>query len=324
MTNILFITANSIGDSVLSTGVLALLRRDWPEARITVVCGPAPASLFRAMPMVTEVIAMPKKRYGIHWFNLWVGCLWRRWRLVVDLRGSLISWFLPTVSRRVFFNRRSRVDDAHVVTQFSHFMGYSEPVAPLIEVTPAFHAFARQHIPDDRRVIALGPIANWFGKQWPIENYAALMDRLTGHDGLFPHVGVAIFGGPGERDEALPLIEAIPTNQCIDLVGRIDLAQTYACLKRCCFYIGNDSGLMHMAAAAGIPTLGLFGPTNAKNYHPWGQHTAITHTNKSQKDLPTPYDFNNSGRLMYGLSIGQVEQAAFDLWQQAHMEKNHG
>ena len=207
-------------------------------------------------------------------------------------------------------------------------MEHSEPLAPSIEVGRCFHAFAGQHIPHHRPVIALGPIAHWFGKQWPIENYAELMDRLTCHKGLFPNAGVAIFGGPGDRDEALPMIESVPEDRCIDLVGRTDLAQTYACLTRCCFYIGNDSGLMHMAAAAGIPTLGLFGPTNAKNYHPWGHHTAVAHIHKNWNHAPgVPlYDSHNSGRLMYGLSVGRVEKAAFDLWQQVqlHQGKNHG
>ncbi len=328
MAHILFITANSIGDSVLSTGVLALLKRTWPQAAITVVCGPAPAPLFQAMPSVARVITMPKQRYGIHWLKLWGRCIRYPWRLVVDLRSSVISWFLPTLSRRIFFSHISGIEDAHVVTQFSHFMRHSEPIAPWVEIAPSFHAWAKQRFPDHQPVIALGPTASKFGKQWRMENYAELTDRLTRRNGLFPGAWVAVFGGPGDQKEARPVIEAIPTTRRIDLVGRADLAQTYACLMRCCFYIGNDSGLMHMAAAAGIPTLGLFGPTNAKNYHPWGQHTAIAHTDTpcNQHSGSADDHFHNSGNLMYALRVGQVEKAVSELWKrvQPHGENTYG
>jgi ADP-heptose:LPS heptosyltransferase len=53
------------------------------------------------------------------------------------------------------------------------------------------------------------------------------------------------------------------------------LSQAAACLARCTIFIGNDSGLMHLAAAAGAPTLGLFGPSQASEYAPAGRRTAI-------------------------------------------------
>ena len=56
----------------------------------------------------------------------------------------------------------------------------------------------------------------------------------------------------------------------IDLVGKIDLLTAYACLKRARLFVGNDSGLMHLSAAAGAPTLGLFGPSDDRLYGPWG------------------------------------------------------
>jgi heptosyltransferase-3 len=61
----------------------------------------------------------------------------------------------------------------------------------------------------------------------------------------------------------------------IDLVGRLTLAEAAACLARCALFVGNDSGLMHLAASAGTPTLGLFGPTPASEYAPSGVLTAF-------------------------------------------------
>jgi ADP-heptose:LPS heptosyltransferase len=61
----------------------------------------------------------------------------------------------------------------------------------------------------------------------------------------------------------------------IDLAGRLTLPEASACLARVALFVGNDSGLMHLAAASGAPTLGLFGPTPAHEYSPAGPHTAV-------------------------------------------------
>ena len=120
---------------------------------------------------------------------------------------------------------------------------------------------AQRLIPDGPPVLALGPTANWRAKTWRSDHFAELIGRLTGPGGILPGCRVAIFGRDDERPMALRLIEEIPAESCIDLVGKLDLLTVYACLARCDFYVGNDSGLMHLAAASGVPTLGLFGPT---------------------------------------------------------------
>ncbi|EFH11199.1 hypothetical protein HMPREF0731_2580 [Pseudoroseomonas cervicalis ATCC 49957] len=64
------------------------------------------------------------------------------------------------------------------------------------------------------------------------------------------------------------MLAALPG--AIDAVGRLELPEAAALLSRCALFLGNDSGLMHLAAAAGVPTLGLFGPTPAGEYAPIG------------------------------------------------------
>ena len=80
----------------------------------------------------------------------------------------------------------------------------------------------------------------------------------------------AVLAGPGETERAMaaPLLAALP--DAIDLAGRLSLPEAAACLARAALYVGNDSGLMHLAAASGAPTLGLFGPTPVAEYAPAG------------------------------------------------------
>ena len=73
---------------------------------------------------------------------------------------------------------------------------------------------------------------------------------------------------------AAPLLQALP--DAIDLVGWLSVPEAAACLARAALFVGNDSGLMHLAAAAGAPTLGLFGPTDAAEYAPSGRRAAAT------------------------------------------------
>jgi len=69
------------------------------------------------------------------------------------------------------------------------------------------------------------------------------------------------------------VLAALP--DAIDLCGALSLPEAAACLARAALFVGNDSGLMHLAAAAGAPTLGLFGPTPAEEYGPAGRSTAV-------------------------------------------------
>ncbi len=84
-------------------------------------------------------------------------------------------------------------------------------------------------------------------------------------------------------------------------------------------FIGNDSGLMHLAAASGVPTLGLFGPTRDWHYRPWGPHTAVVRTRESYDELVHAPDFDHrrTGTLMDGLSVEAVADAADDLWRRS-------
>ena len=130
---------------------------------------------------------------------------------------------------------------------------------------------------------------------------------------------IAIFGRDDERPMALRLIDEIPAGRCIDLVGKLDLLTAYACLGRCNFYVGNDSGLMHLAAASGIPTLGLFGPTQESLYAPWGDHTGVVRTSiPFEKIFPSNFDHRTSDSLMDSLTVDMAEGGARDPWFRCH------
>jgi ADP-heptose:LPS heptosyltransferase len=311
---ILFITATRVGDAVLSTGLLSYLIGLHPQARITIAAGPVAAPLFAAVPGLERLIAMPKGPYGMHWLRLWRHCVTQRWDLVVDLRRSAIGWLLPA-RKRLIAPKSGR--PLHRVELLAATLGLEDtPPAPTVWLDPAHRAAAEALIPAGAPVLALAPAANWPGKQWRTERFTELADRLTGARGILPQARIAVFAAAGERAAIEPVLSGIPADRLIDTVGRIDLPTIAACLERCDLFVGNDSGLMHLAAACGIPTLGLFGPSREEHYAPWGPRCGWVRTTESFEALTTApgYDHRTTGTLMDGLGVGRAEEAARALW----------
>jgi lipopolysaccharide export system permease protein len=269
--NILFITANRLGDAVLSTGILGALIDRYPASRITVACGAMAASLFTPIPHVVRVIAMTKQPYHGHWRKLWRETVDTRWDLVVDLRNTLVSRLLRRTKLIVFHGPKPR---QHMV----------EGLAALLDIEPSraapriwLDALSIERVADDKPagpLLAMAPGANTAGKRWPSERYAALARKLLSPDGLFADSTLVLLGSADERSVVQPILDAIPAERIIDLVGGTDPLLAAAWLTAADFYIGNDSGLTHLAAAAGAPTLALFGPGIPIRYRPWGVSAA--------------------------------------------------
>jgi len=262
---ILFVTSNRVGDAVLSTGLLDHLLRAYPQARFTVACGPPAFGVFARMPRLERLIAFGKQTYDRHWLKLWSQVAFTWWDLAIDLRGSALPLLIP--ARRRVMMRGGRHPGLHI-NRLGAAMGLTPGPLPVAWTSAADRAKAAQLLPEGTRWIGLGPTANWDGKVWPAERFAALARGLAE---TLPGARVAVFGGPGTVEARLaePLLAALP--DAINLVGSLELPEVAACLQRCAIFAGNDSGLMHLAAAAGTPTLGLFGTTDPVGYAPSGR-----------------------------------------------------
>ena len=262
----LFVTSTRVGDAILSTGILSRILDQNPGLRVTVACGPAAASLFEAVPGLERIVVLDKMVGSLHWVYLWAKTFDQRWDILVDLRNAPMTFLIGTKKR--YRMARSRDTGHRILTLARVINSEDNPPSPKMWVDDERRAMAKRLIPDGGPVIAIGPTANWSAKQWRGQSFAELIAHLTDANGILPNARVAIFGRDDERPMALPVIESIPEDRLLDLVGRIDLLSVYACLERASLYIGNDSGLMHLAAASGIPTLGLFGPSPVEQYAP--------------------------------------------------------
>jgi len=289
---ILFVTSNRLGDAVLSTGLLDHLLRAHPNARFTIGCGPVAEGVFTRMPNRDRTIVLDKQPYRLHWLGLWLATVPRIWDLVVDIRGSAFAWLVPTRRRAVM-----RRTPGHKTAQLAAILGLHPPPMPVVWTLPQDHHRAAALLPANRAVIALAPGANWPSKIWPAERFAAMFHLLA--DGPLPGATAAVFGGPAEADRAIaePLLRTLPN--AIDLTARLSVPEAAACLSRAALFVGNDSGLMHLAAAAGAPTLGLFGPTDPTEYAPSGRWAAATAAPSANiADLTVAQAFNAATTLL--------------------------
>ncbi len=293
--HILFITSSRIGDAVISCGILERLRQENPGARFTIACGAPSAGVFLRFPALDRLIVFEKQRYDLHWLGLWRQTVGQIWDLVVDVRGSGLAFFLPARARKILKGGRR---PGRRYAQLGASMGFSPPPLPEAWTAPADDARAVALL-GEVPIIALGPTANWDGKIWPPERFVELFHALAAK---IPGARAAIFGGPGldEQRRAAPVLAALPG--AIDLVGKLTLPEAAACLRGAKIFIGNDSGLMHLAAAAGTPTLGLFGCSKASEYAPAGPHTAIAVAPGPEGEAP-----------MAGLTTQAALSAAFSL-----------
>ena len=313
---ILFITSTRIGDGVLSTGILGHLIDENPGARITVVCEPVARGLFEGVPGLDEIIVLEKKPYSLHWLKMWVKSIGKIWDVVVDLRNAPLSYLL--FSKRQYHLGRATKNNHHRVKALASVLGLEKkPPKPRLWPRDGDGEQAAKLIPDGGPVLAIGPTANWMGKVWGNEKFGELALKLSGPNGILPGARIAIFAHESERDMATPVIDALMSGgrEVIDLVGTHHLLLVYSCLKRSAFFVGNDSGLMHMAAAAGIPTLGLFGPSREDHYAPWGDKCASVRTDLEYSDIFPP-DFNHvtTDSLVGTLGVNKVEQEMRSLW----------
>ncbi|MBU6448937.1 MAG: glycosyltransferase family 9 protein [Rhodospirillales bacterium] len=292
---ILFITSSRIGDAVISCGILEKLRLQYPEARFTIACGTVAEGVFTRFPALERLIVFEKESYDRHWLRLWLKLVTHVWDIVVDVRGSGISLFLAARKRHILKGGRR---PGRRYAQLGAALGFAPPPLPVAWTAPEDDAKAAALL-GNGPIIALAPTANWDGKVWPAQRFIDLFYELRAK---LPGARAVVFGGPGAAEARLaaPVLAALP--DAVNLCGQLSLPEAAACLRRATLFVGNDSGLMHLAAAAGTPTLGLFGRSKASEYAPAGPYTAVAVAPGPEGDAP-----------MEGLTVEAVTGAALRL-----------
>lgn len=270
-----------MGDIVHTVPMAVALRRARPDARVDWLVDRRHSGVLDLFPVADEVIAIEQGRETV--------AIVRRLRetaydVVIDAQGLLKSAVMARLAggrRTIGFSREALREPAAV-----HF--YSETVAPV-----AADHVARQNlhllralgiddtlietptravesdVADDVqqatgwRYGVINPGAGWPNKRWPPEKFGAVAAALQKSRGL-PWV---VVWGPGEESLARRVEEA--SSGSTMLAPPTSLADLMALVQRAAIVVAGDTGPVHLAAAAGTPVVGLYGPTNPARNGPW-------------------------------------------------------
>jgi ADP-heptose:LPS heptosyltransferase len=300
---ILIFRLDRVGDLVLTTPLFPALRKRYPRAHISVMVRKHTQDIIRNEPSINEVIVYSG-------FIDAVTSLRKRFDLVIDplmdygLKPALLSWLLqPRFSLGFEIHGRGNLFTTPVVPSMKkeHFVdSLFELLAPLdipeaavVDRHPSITVDDRtdnevlswvkeQGIPATSPLISLHPGAFYPSQRWLLKNFTALVTILLTK---YPAIHVLLLGTSSEQT----LLDAIIAGQTEDFRLRVHrhmdkpLLHNIDLIKRSILFIGNNSGLLHIASAVLTPTLSTMGPTVPWTWHPYGD---VKRNVVLRKDLP--------------------------------------
>jgi lipopolysaccharide heptosyltransferase II len=277
------------------------LRDAHPTAHIDLLVAPAVAPLFEEGPLVNRVIPheSPRYRRGPAFHKAALSLRGERYDTIVELRGDWRTLLLPlrvgavrrmdrgSVRVRDWLARRSQRSRAPLHEVESNF----EVVRPLLPASaPATPPAAEVHISfpaneslewrlaeadiDPRRpIVTIHPGAFWRPRAWLPDRFAAIADWVAEHY----DAQVVLIGSADERDVEAAVRSRVGKARALSMFGTLTLPELAALLTRTNLLIGNDSGIAHLAAACGTPTVALFGPQDPRRFRPWSDRAIVLH-----------------------------------------------
>ncbi len=268
----------------MATAMVRCLRHAYPFARIDMVVREDFLDLIKANPHLDLKIGLPRSSGLKGLLELQKRINRDRYDLVYDahrsLRTRLLMPFLNS-PYKCFYQKqylrralaltfklkwllnRQRMLERYVLPLRFFGVAY-DGGGPELFIDEKAKRAAEEKVPLPKLpvgVVRLGiiPSAQWPGKRWPLQNFRQLLEKVvkeTSHQ-------VVVFGGK-EDDFCGDLCRGLPTDRIHNAQGKLNIAETTPLLKACDLVVANDTGLMHMADALGVPSVLMLGPTSAE------------------------------------------------------------
>jgi len=286
---LLVLRTDRLGDMALTTPALADLRAHFRKAEITVLAPPAPLELLRHHPAVDRLVALTGRRLPEEMAG--------RFDLVVDftpdedLLGALLARAtraplragFRAAGRQAFFSLPGRRAEArrHIVEMNRDLLETLDVPAraarPELNVTPEERGLAQSRLSALGAAaprVAIHPGGHYPSQRWSPEDFAVVIERLTERTGA----ACVVIAGPQERGLAARIAAATPDAL---VIGALDVRELMGLLSVCDLFVGNNSGPLHVAAALGVPTVSVMGPSDPLRFSPRGPADRVV-----RRDLP--------------------------------------
>jgi heptosyltransferase-2 len=298
----LIIRLSSVGDVVLSSPLVRALQGRYPNCQIDFLVKAEYADLVRFNPHVAHVIQFPGGGTLGDLVRLRHTVISSGYDLIIDIHDSIRSRYLSAGAGKVTRINKRKIARTLLVNLkldvYDRFGGAPDVAARYLETVlpwgveddgrgpelffpPEIHAATErllrvEGLQTGRLCIGVCPCARHGNKMWPGERFAESAGHLAEQHGL----PVLLFGGTDER-EMCTTIEAMistahPHVSVLNLAGRLSLLETGCAMDRCAVVLANDTGLMHIAEARGVPVVAVFGPTVRKfGFFPRGARVTV-------------------------------------------------
>lgn len=339
--NILIIRTDRIGDVVLTTPAIEAIRKNFPQAKISVLVTAQTQDLVKGNPYIDEVLVDDRagKHFGMSGF----------WILSSEIHARRfdVVFVFHTKKRTNFmcFNARIPERIGYKDKNYGYFLtqGFPDPRASgekheseycldllramglkvdspsmFLPLQPEAEEWADDWFKNNglhsfSKVVAVHPTASDPTKCWPVASFAQLIDQLVSGQGC----SVVLCGGKGTAVLAQE-IRSRSTQPFLDLTGKTTVAQTASLLKRCRLLISNDSGPVHVAAAAGIYVISLFlrnqPGINPERWKPLGPKGFVL-ANKPEEAVQLDHSGQVASGLMDSITVDQVAHLAAEILQ---------
>ena len=306
--NILLIKMSALGDVMHALPCAAALRELYPKAKITWIVHPQFSTFIPESPIVDEVIYFDKKAFSkmslrdklreiFHMRNMLRS---KKFDLVLDLQGlfksAVIAWLTGCPNRYGYNDMREgswvvskpvhgNNDHGHIVQQYLdviRFLGskVKEPDFPMPALNEEkkkmqellLSAFGDK---DNEKFVAIVPGAGWITKEWPVEYFIDLSERLI-EKGKY----IVLIGSTAEIDKGKKISAALPKERVLNLINKTNLKELAALMGNVGLCIGGDTGPVHIAAAMGTRIIALFGASSGHRAGPYGKRVTIISTDE--------------------------------------------
>jgi len=293
---VLFVRLRSLGDTVLSTPLYAALKAWRPDLRITVLVESPNDEVLKHNPDVDQVLPTRGAPSSLSSLFSRATALREiraaRFACCINLHGGSTSAWLTLLSGSVhrvglssFRNtfaythtldlpiRKADGTKWHTVEyqmEWLRKLGLPEGTIPPLRVIPPpeLEASVLRHldglgVKPDSRYAVVQPTSKFFTKEWTPEGFAEIVDYLVREHGL----QVLLSGGPGEESKLQSVAQRCQKK--VVVCAGVSVGELLWVLRRAKLFVGNDSGPTHLAAALGVPTVVLFGSSDAEVWYPW-------------------------------------------------------
>ena len=302
--NILVVRLSSLGDVLMCIPAVKAIRDLYPDAHISWLAEGSVAEFLASQEFIDEVIRFPRAAVSrglsrgrmIKAHRAFAPCRQqlktRKYDLIVDFHGIAKSVLLSMVARgkrkigfgstfakeksHFFYHDKIESKDKriHKVERnmlIAAHLGHRGPAPQAgLKVSAEAGAYIDEYLAQLNHpspLFAVNPFssAGTDFKRWPLERYAELARRIKDELGG----RTIVLWGPGEEKEAAHLVEM--AGDGTTMACPTTIPQLFALLQRTNLYIGGDTGVMHLAAGAGVPVVAIFGPTDVKINGPYGK-----------------------------------------------------